>query len=106
MARLETIDAGVGLKKPPTSAAAVVGDMTIFVPLGDVIDLDAERARLSKEAEKVEKMVRTSERKLANRDFLTRAPEEVVERERARRDDLATRHEAIQAQLESLAGDE
>ncbi len=102
MAKLNSIDAGVGLAKPPTAAVAVVGDMTIFVPLGDVIDLDAERARLGKEAEKVEKMVRTSERKLANRDFLSRAPEEVVERERLRRDELATRHEAIQAQLKSL----
>ena len=69
-----------------------------------VIDLDAERARLEKEAEKVEKLVRGSERKLANRDFLERAPEEVVERERSRRDDLATRHQAIQIQLASLEG--
>jgi len=106
MAKLDSIDAGVGLAKPSTAAVAVVGDMTIYVPLGDVIDLDVERARLEKEIEKVENLVRGSERKLANRDFLERAPEKVVERERSRRDDLATRHEAIQAQLATLKGND
>jgi valyl-tRNA synthetase len=102
LARLETLEAGVGLAKPPASATKVVGEMEVYLPLGDVIDLGAELDRLKREREKVESQVRVSERKLENRDFLEKAPAEVVERERARRDEIATRLEAVQKHVTSL----
>jgi len=79
-----------------------VGEMEVFLPLGDVIDLDAERARLTKEAGKIENQARASERKLQNRDFTEKAPAEVVDRERARRDDLANQLAAVKKHIESL----
>ena len=76
--------------------------MEVYLPLGDVIDLEAERARLSKEADKIEGRARASERKLQNRDFTERAPAEVVDRERVRRDDLANQLAAVKKHIESL----
>jgi valyl-tRNA synthetase len=102
LAKIERLEADVGLEKPPASATKVVGEMEVYLPLGDVIDLDAELARLTKERAKVENQVRASQRKLQNRDFLEKAPPEVVEREKARRDEIAGRLEAIQKHVASL----
>jgi len=102
LAKLERIEAGVGLPKPGGAAAAVVGDLELFLTLGDVIDVDAEIERLRKESDKLEKAVRGSERKLQNRDFLEKAPAEIVDREKSKRDDLASRLEAVRKHVESL----
>jgi valyl-tRNA synthetase len=102
LARLSGLTAGVDLEKPAGAATQVVGGLEVYVLLGDVIDVDAEIARLRKESEKMEGQVRGCERKLQNRDFLEKAPEEIVEREKERRDDLAARLEAIQGHIASL----
>jgi valyl-tRNA synthetase len=102
LARLESLTADVGAEKPAGSAFKSVGDMEVYLPLGDVIDLDAEWDRVQKEREKVEGQLRVSEQKLSNQDFRERAPARVVERETARRDELATRLTAIQRHLASL----
>ena len=70
--------------------------------LGDAIDLPAERARLVKEKAKIETKARGAARKLQNREFLEKAPAEVVEREKARRDELAARLDAVSRQLSAL----
>jgi valyl-tRNA synthetase len=54
------------------------------VHLEGVVDLSAERNRLAKEIERAEKEIAFLDGKLARRDFVERAPAEVVERERAR----------------------
>src|SRR5690606_7392864 len=56
----------------------------LFIPLEGIIDVDKERERLRKELERVEGQLRSSEARLASESFVTRAPAEVVERERAK----------------------
>ncbi|MBB3065534.1 valine--tRNA ligase [Limibacillus halophilus] len=62
----------------------VVGEATFVMPLGDVIDLAAERARLQRDLSKLEGEIAKIEKKLANEQFIAKAPEEVVEEQRER----------------------
>jgi len=102
-AGLEELAIGVGLPRPPHSAAAVLAGMEIYVPLEGVIDLDAERERLRGKLAEARGYLEGSDRKLANEQFVTRAPEHVVQAERDRnaslRDEIA-RYEANLAELE------
>ncbi len=56
----------------------------IFLPLEGLIDVEAEKQRLTKEIEKLSKEVSKCEAKLSNASFVDRAPAEVVEQEKAR----------------------
>jgi valyl-tRNA synthetase len=83
MARAPGIDALAG-DAPRGVAQAVVGEATVMLPLADVIDLSAERARLAKERDKALAEAKKVAAKLGNADFVARAPEEVVEENRER----------------------
>ncbi|HBA33379.1 MAG TPA: hypothetical protein DCZ12_04505, partial [Gammaproteobacteria bacterium] len=61
---------------------ALVGDLEILIPLAGLIDKDAELARLQKEMDKLDKDAGRIQNKLANENFVARAPEAVVEKER------------------------
>ena len=93
---------GSGLEKPRASASAVARDAEIFVPLEGLIDLDAERARLTKEKDRLSKFLLGLERKLANASFLTKAPQEVVARERAKKEEQETALRKIEENLSAL----
>ena len=69
---------------PRASAQILLGETTIVLPLAGLIDLGAERQRLSKDRIKAEQEVAAVSRKLDNPDFVARAKEEVVEENRAR----------------------
>jgi valyl-tRNA synthetase len=71
----------------PVAAQAlnvVIDEATFSLPVGEVLDLAAERLRLEKEAGKLTVEIDRSELKLANADFVARAPVEVVEQQRER----------------------
>src|SRR5262245_13819104 len=70
--------------RPSQSAHALAGDAEVYVHLAGVVDLAAERTRLSKEIDKAQKEIAFLEGKLGRADFVERAPAEVVERERTR----------------------
>jgi len=80
MARLEAISAAD--TTPPASAQTVVGETVIALPLDGVIDLDAERDRLSKELKKLDGEITRLEKKLGNEKFVANAPEAVVAEQR------------------------
>ncbi|HEY0092883.1 MAG TPA: valine--tRNA ligase, partial [Archangium sp.] len=77
--------------KPPLSAAFVSAQMEIFVPLAGLIDVDAERERLGKEITRSEQEVGGIQRKLDNPNFVAKAPPDVVEKDRARVEELEAR---------------
>ena len=73
------------------------------LPLEGVIDLVAERARLTKEIHKLDADMPKIDAKLGNADFLKRAPEEVVEEQRERREEALGRKAKMEEALERSA---
>jgi valyl-tRNA synthetase len=74
------------------------------LPLKGVIDVAAEKARLEKELAKVDADIKRVDAKLGNADFMKRAPEEVVEGEREKREEAEDRRAKILEALERLKG--
>jgi valyl-tRNA synthetase len=72
------------------------------MPLGGLIDVPAEKARITKELGKADKEIAALDKKLGNADFLARAPEEVVAEIRARLADEQQRRRALAEALDTL----
>ena len=90
---------------PPAGVAqAVVGEGTVMLPLAEVIDLAAERARLAKERGRAAAEADKIAAKLGNADFVARAPEEVVEENRERLDTARAEVARLDAALARVAG--
>ncbi|WEN16261.1 valine--tRNA ligase [Rhodanobacter sp. AS-Z3] len=86
----------------PASAAAVVGSLRVMIPLAGLIDLDAEKARLTKEITRIEIEIKKCEGKLSNANFVANAPAEVVTQERQRIADWNTTLGALREQAQKL----
>jgi valyl-tRNA synthetase len=88
---------------PPQGAVQLVvrGDVAAL-PLKGVIDLDAERARLAKEMAKCDADIARVDAKLNNPNFVARAPEEVVEEEKEKREEALARKAKIAEALQRL----
>jgi valyl-tRNA synthetase len=99
LARLESIDWIEDGDEAPESATALVGDMKILIPLAGLIDKDVELARLGKELDRLAGDIERSEGKLANRNYVERAPAHVVDKERERLAELRASHHALEQQL-------
>jgi valyl-tRNA synthetase len=102
LARLSEVDFPGAV--PPQAIQLVVRGQIAALPLAGVIDLAAERARLAKEISKVDADIRRIDAKLGNADFLARAPEEVVEGEREKREEAESRRARIVEAVERLEG--
>jgi valyl-tRNA synthetase len=103
LGRLEGVDV---VAEPPNGAVAiVVRDAQAALPLAGLVDFAAERARLDKEIAKERAEIAKVDMKLNNSDFLFRAPEEIIEENRERREASLARLaklEAARARLENL----
>jgi len=82
---------------PKGALQVVVDEATFAMPVADIVDLEQERKRLDKELAKAADEIRRFDQKLANPNFLDRAPAEVVEEQRNRRAEA----EAMRARLEA-----
>jgi len=102
LARLGKLEIGEALAKPEGSAATGLVSLEIYMPLKGVIDIDAEKERLGKSLEKLEADIRKIEARLADGNFLEKAPPEVVERERGRFRDMDGRMRRTRKILEDL----
>ena len=95
---------GPDIEPPRGSARQVLPKAEIFVPLGDIIDIEAERARLQSELKGAEENLTKVQATLGNKNFLKRAPEEVVEKERQKETEFRQKKERLQSNLASLGG--
>ncbi|MGH8030250.1 MAG: valine--tRNA ligase, partial [Arenimonas sp.] len=98
--RLESVEWLTG--EPPAAAAALLGDLTMLVPLAGLIDLDAERTRLEKEIKRVDGEIDKSQNKLAK--FGDKAPPAVIEQEQTRLVEWTQQRDSLQAQRGKLGG--
>jgi valyl-tRNA synthetase len=98
MARLKSLTASLDAKGPKASASGVVRGAELFVPLAGAVDFDAELARLDKEIAKLDKDIAAVNKKLSSEGFVSKAPAEVVEKEREK----AAQHLEKQEKLREL----
>jgi valyl-tRNA synthetase len=104
LARVESWTVGPRSTRPGVAASAVVGGAEVWLPLAGLVDLDAERQRLAREADRVLADLEATRRKLTNQDFLTKAKKEVVERERAKQVTLEETVAKLQRAEQALRG--
>jgi valyl-tRNA synthetase len=102
LANVNQFDVVPQLSGDKLAAQAVAAGCSLEVPLADLIDHDAERARLNRELEKVRKEIDSLERKLSNASFIERAPKEVVEENRRRIADYQDQAAKLTSGIERL----
>ncbi|MCX7363119.1 MAG: valine--tRNA ligase, partial [Alphaproteobacteria bacterium] len=100
LARIEGIEAAA--TAPKAALQIVVGEATYALPVGEVIDLKTEGVRLQKEIKKLADEVAKIDAKLGNAAFVSRAPEEVVEEQRERRQQAEQTRARLSTALERL----
>ena len=88
--------------RPRASAAAILSEVRLFVPLGGLVDLDKERARLRSRLDEAEKRIAKLERLLADGQFVGKAPPEVVEKQRTTLEELRAERERLDSALSEL----
>jgi valyl-tRNA synthetase len=99
VSEVQTVDAA-----PPGSIPFVVHGATFALPVAEFIDLTAERARLAKEVGSLTGEIAKISGKLGNADFVSRAPEEVVEENRERLAEAQTAKAKLEGALSRLSG--
>ena len=85
---------------PQDGMSAVIPGAQIFIPLEELVDLDAEVERLEKEKEKLQREVERVEKKLSNDSFTSKAPRKIVDEEKAKKDKYEEMLEKVLKQLE------
>jgi len=101
LARLISADVADAL--PKGSAQFVLGEATVGLPLGDVIDFAKERTRLEKELKKAEEEIGRIDAKLSNEQFVSRAPEDVLAEQREKRAEYAATATRLKEAVARLA---
>ena len=102
LARLESYSTAVGAQKPPQSATSIVQGMELYIPLGGLVDLDEEKRQLNKRKNKIKSLLLDIEKKLSNKNFVDRAPKDIVKREEDKSNDLKDELVKIDSNLEIL----
>ncbi len=87
---------------PDQAAATVAADVTAYLPLADMVDLDAEHERLAGELEELQQQIARTEKLLQNENFVTKAKPEVVQRERDKLETLTASRASVEERLASL----
>jgi valyl-tRNA synthetase len=102
LARAKDIEIGTNDQSTGKSAVAIKPDMEIYVPLKGLIDLDAEVGRLTKESKKAEKELLFIKKKLANEDFISKAPKAVVDENKVKYNEYKEKVDGIQESINRL----
>ena len=90
------------MEKPEQSATAVSVGMELYIPLGGLVDLDEEKIRMTKRMSDIDRLLNGINSKLSNENFLKRAPEDVVNKERSNLKKLNEELEKLTSNLEML----
>ena len=81
----------------------MLGEATVGLPLGDVIDLSQERMRLEKDLRKANDEISRFDAKLSNEQFVARAPDDVLTEQREKRDEAVALAARLQEAIARLA---
>lgn len=103
LTRSSEVEIGRDVVRPKVAALSVVGSVEIYVPLEGIIDIEAERGRLQKDLDKLKKELFLLSKKLASKEFRTKAPAEIVAKDEAKMEDMAKRKEKIEKLLRGMS---
>jgi valyl-tRNA synthetase len=90
-------------EEAPMSATQLVGGMEVLVPMAGLINVEAEVARLNKELDKAAKEIGRLEGKLNNEKFVSHAPDDVVEKEKAKLNEAQSQQAKLKEQLAKIS---
>ena len=88
--------------KVPNAFGFIVGTSSFFIPFGDQVDVEAEKAKIQKEMDHLNGFLKGVRGKLSNERFVQNAPPQVVELERKKESDALAKLEVLQGKLEQL----
>jgi valyl-tRNA synthetase len=88
--------------RPKRAATAVVGSTEIYLPIDDLVNLDEERVRLTKEVDKVTDEIARVHKKLGNPDFVSKAKQEVIQREREKAIEYQEKLRTLKGSLDQI----
>jgi valyl-tRNA synthetase len=103
LAKLESITVLTENEQGPASASAVVGDLSVLIPMAGLIDKEAELARLDKAMDKLEKDAARTRGKLSNDNFVSKAPAAVIDKEKAKLAEAESTLVKMQEQKDQIA---
>jgi len=102
LAKLEYITWLEDAAEAPQAATSLVGEMRQLIPLAGLIDKAAEQTRLQKNIQKLEQETARLNAKLDNENFVSRAPEAVVDKEKEKLADAESALASLRAQLQRI----
>ena len=102
LGRANLIKSGPTVKKPRVSISSVCGEMDIFIPLEGKINFTEEKNRVEKELNKIEKDIIVLVKKLSNKNFIDKAPPEVIEKDSQRKKILSEKQARLKIHLETV----
>jgi valyl-tRNA synthetase len=102
LARVGSVGYQTSGARPKGAATTIIGGTEIYLPLGDMIKPDEERARLGREVRKVEEELSRIQKKLSNPEFLAKAKQEVIQKEQEKSTQHKEKLRALNLGLERL----
>jgi valyl-tRNA synthetase len=102
LARLKTLSISSEKKTYESAATAIVDKVEIFLPLKGIIDFHEEEKRLRKESDRIEKKLVLLKKKLSNEDFLQKAPQQIIEKERAESEKLIEKKRKLEEGIKRM----
>ena len=102
LGRANLIKSGPTVKKPRVSISSVCGEMDIFIPLEGKINFTEEKNRVEKELNKIKKDIIVLVKKLSNKNFIDKAPPEVIEKDCQRKKILSEKQARLKIHLETV----
>ncbi|MCR2820558.1 valine--tRNA ligase [Lederbergia panacisoli] len=98
----EELEIAINITAPEKSMSAVVTGAELFLPLAGLINIDEEIARLEKEWDKWNKEVERVQKKLSNEKFIGKAPQAIVDEERAKEKDYTEKRATVEERMKEL----
>ena len=102
LGKIDTISIDTNAKKPEQAASIVINNNEIFIPLKGVIDIDIEIERLEKQLDAYNGRLKNVNKKLNNKNFISRAPKDIITNEQKKQSKYLTVIEKIEENLKSF----
>ena len=103
LARLEEILFVEKIQKPKEMATGIAGKIKFFIPLEGLLDIEKEKNRIAQELETITSSCQNLLQRLKNKEFLKKAPKDVIEKEEGRLKDFALKKAELEKALKDLS---